>query len=128
MNSKKLLSILGMAGVVAHTAGMVAGAAHANTSPSQLEQILQNDPTSDDASAAFDILAERASKNGNGHGGGRGNGHGGNGHGNGHGSGHGGNGQGGNGHNSHGHGHGHDNGHGHHGGHGNGHGHGHYDG
>ena len=59
MNSKKFLAILGVAGVVVRVAAASSSLAYANTSPDQLEQILQSNPTSSDASAAFDILADR---------------------------------------------------------------------
>ena len=58
MNTKKLLSILGIAGVV-HATGITASTVSASASPAQLEQILQDDPTGSEASAAFDILASR---------------------------------------------------------------------
>ena len=96
VNTKKLLSILGLAGVAVHTAGAAVTLARASTSPASLERMLQEDPTGADAAAIFDILA---GNNGNGggnngghggpHGGGNGNGtgdgdHNGNGQGNGH--------------------------------------------
>lgn len=65
MDSKKLLSLLGAAGVVVHVAGNTVPFAQASSSPAALEQILQRDPFSDDASAAFDILADRANGKGN---------------------------------------------------------------
>ena len=59
MNSKKFLAILGVAGVVVRVAAATSSLAYANASPDQLEQILRSNPTSSDASAAFDILADR---------------------------------------------------------------------
>jgi hypothetical protein len=59
MKSKKLLSLLGAAGVVVHAATLTHVPAHASASNAQLESILQQDPTSDDATAAFDTLASR---------------------------------------------------------------------
>lgn len=59
MDTKKLLSILGMAGVAVHAATLTASPVNASASPAQLEEILQANPLSDDASSAFDILAAR---------------------------------------------------------------------
>ena len=118
VNTKKLLSILGLAGVAVHTAGAAVTLARASTSPASLERMLQEDPTGADAAAIFDILAGN-NGNGGGNGGGNNGGHGGpHGGGNGNGTGdgdHNGNGQG-NGHdgnNGHGDEHGNDDEHGH---------------
>ena len=59
MNSKKLLTLLGAAGVVVHAAAITTAPTHASATPAQLERMLQADPTGSDASAAFDILASR---------------------------------------------------------------------
>ena len=59
MNSKKLLAILGAAGVAANVAGHLVPTAHASASPAALEQSLQDTPTGADASVAFDLLAAR---------------------------------------------------------------------
>ena len=121
MNTKKLLSILGAAGVAVQVAGVAPPLARASASPSALERMLQDDPTGADAAAIFDMLADKGGKGGGGKGGDGGKGGGGNSGGNGHGTGdgdHNGNGQGG----------GHDGNNGHGDDHGNDDDHGHYDG
>jgi hypothetical protein len=103
MNSKKLLSILGAAGVAVHVAGVDVSLARASASPGALERMLQRDPTRSDAAAIFDILADKGGKPGGGFGHGTGDGdHNGHGKGGGHDGNHG-----------HGDGHGHDGDHGH---------------
>jgi hypothetical protein len=59
MNSKKLLALLGAAGVVAHVGAIATVPAKAAASNAQLERILQEDPTSQDAGDAFNMLASR---------------------------------------------------------------------
>ena len=59
MKSKKLLSILGAAGVALHAVTLTQVPAHAAASNAELEGILQMDPTSADATSAFDTLASR---------------------------------------------------------------------
>jgi len=68
MNSKKFLSILGVAGVVARVVAGTSAMAFSQATPDQLERILQNNPTSSDASIAFDILADNRGQAGDGHG------------------------------------------------------------
>ena len=77
MNSKKFLTILGVAGVVVRVVAGSSSLANASASPDQLEKILQNSPTSTDASAAFDMLADRGGGKGGGKGGEHGGGNGG---------------------------------------------------
>ena len=59
MKSKKLLALLGAAGVVVQTTGYTAAPTYASSTPAQLERMLQEDPMGLDAPAAFDILASR---------------------------------------------------------------------
>ena len=78
MNSKKFLSILGIAGVVVRVVASTSALASSHASPDQLEQIIQSNPTSSEASMAFDILADSRGHDGDDHGKGgddHGNGH-----------------------------------------------------
>lgn len=59
MNSKKLLVLLGAAGVAVHAAALTSLPAKAASSTSELEQLLQCDPAGDSACDAFDALAAR---------------------------------------------------------------------
>jgi hypothetical protein len=68
MNSKKFLSILGIAGVAVRVVTGTAALANTNPTPDQLEQIIQSNPTSSEASMAFDILADNRGKAGGDHG------------------------------------------------------------
>lgn len=59
MNSKKLLSLLGAAGVAVHVGASATMPAHSAASNAQLESVLQSDPTSESAGDAFYLLASR---------------------------------------------------------------------
>ncbi len=59
MDSKKLLALLGAAGVAAHVGFAATAPAQSAASNDQLESILQHDPTSPDAGDAFYQLASR---------------------------------------------------------------------
>jgi hypothetical protein len=59
MNSKKLLTLLGAAGVAVHAASIGGLPAKAAISDTELEQVIRQDPTGQGASDAFDMLAGR---------------------------------------------------------------------